>query len=29
VLAALTVFTTLQRIFHVRRQLKRMADQPV
>ena len=29
VLAALTVFTTLQRIFHVRRQLKRMAQQPV
>jgi CDP-diacylglycerol---glycerol-3-phosphate 3-phosphatidyltransferase len=30
VLAALTVFTTLQRIFHVRRQLKRIAaQQPV
>jgi CDP-diacylglycerol--glycerol-3-phosphate 3-phosphatidyltransferase len=29
VLAGLTVFTTLQRIFHVRRQLKRMAQAPV
>jgi CDP-diacylglycerol---glycerol-3-phosphate 3-phosphatidyltransferase len=29
VLAALTVFTTLQRIFHVRRQLKRMAPPAV
>jgi CDP-diacylglycerol---glycerol-3-phosphate 3-phosphatidyltransferase len=29
VLAALTVLTTLQRIFHVRRQLKVIADQPV
>jgi len=29
VLAALTVFTTLQRIFHVRRQLKAVAQQPV
>lgn len=28
VLAALTVLTTLQRIFHVRRQLKRLADDP-
>ncbi|HTV00882.1 MAG TPA: CDP-alcohol phosphatidyltransferase family protein [Luteitalea sp.] len=28
VLAALTVLTTLQRIFHVRRQLKRIADDP-
>ncbi|MFZ0379674.1 MAG: CDP-alcohol phosphatidyltransferase family protein [Solirubrobacteraceae bacterium] len=28
VLAALTVFTTLQRIFHVRRQLKRIAQEP-
>jgi CDP-diacylglycerol---glycerol-3-phosphate 3-phosphatidyltransferase len=29
VLAALTVLTTLQRIFHVRRQLKRIVQQPV
>jgi CDP-diacylglycerol--glycerol-3-phosphate 3-phosphatidyltransferase len=29
VLAALTVLTTLQRIFHVRRQLKRLAEAPV
>jgi CDP-diacylglycerol--glycerol-3-phosphate 3-phosphatidyltransferase len=29
VLAGLTVFTTLQRIVHVRRQLKRMAQAPV
>jgi CDP-diacylglycerol---glycerol-3-phosphate 3-phosphatidyltransferase len=29
VLAALTVFTTLQRILHVRRQLKAIAGQPV
>jgi phosphatidylinositol phosphate synthase len=29
VLAALTVLTTLQRIFHVRRQLKAIAQQPV
>src|SRR5580692_9825848 len=29
VLAALTVLTTLQRIFHVRRQLKALAQQPV
>ena len=29
VLAALTVLTTLQRIFHVRRQLKAVAQQPV
>ncbi|HEY4826439.1 MAG TPA: CDP-alcohol phosphatidyltransferase family protein [Solirubrobacteraceae bacterium] len=29
VLAGLTVFTTLQRILHVRRQLKRIAQQPV
>src|SRR5438874_3147838 len=29
VLAALTVLTTLQRIFHVRRQLKRPVQQPV
>jgi CDP-diacylglycerol---glycerol-3-phosphate 3-phosphatidyltransferase len=28
VLAALTVFTTLQRIFHVRRQLQRIAQEP-
>ena len=29
VLAALTVLTTLQRIFHVRRQLQRIAQEPV
>jgi len=29
VLAGLAVFTTLQRIFHVRRQLKAIAEQPV
>src|SRR5579859_5691499 len=29
VLAALTVLTTLQRIFHVRKQLKRIAEAPV
>jgi hypothetical protein len=29
VLAVLTVLTTLQRILHVRRQLRRVADQAV